>query len=162
MQPPLTLEMDRDLPRNVSGVYPPEFVNGQTFAWTSGRAKVSLPGLDRRVPWTCTVRFRGGRSAPLPQPTVDLQVDGVTLGSHAATNELQDLSVDGAADQGPCGPDSDDRGVEFVRSRAGGSPRAGHPDRLAAVPARRVRGGTAAATRARGGHDGRRGLLVRD
>jgi hypothetical protein len=93
MQPPLRLEMDRDLPRNVSGVYPPEFVSGQTFAWTSGRAKVSLPGLDRRVPWTCAVRFRGGRSAPLPQPTVDLQVDGVTLGSQLATNELQDLSV---------------------------------------------------------------------
>jgi len=93
MQPPLTIDMDRDLPRNVSGIYAPEFVNGETFAWTSSRAKIALPGLDRRVPWTCTIRFRGGRSAPLPQPTVDLQVDGVTLGSQEATNDLRELAV---------------------------------------------------------------------
>ena len=161
MQPPLTLEMDRDLPRNVSGVYPPEFVSGQTFAWTSGRAKVSLPGLDRRVPWTCAVRFRGGRSAPLPQPTVDLQVDGVTLGSQASDQRAAGSVGHGAADEGPRRPDPDNRGVESVRSGASGSPRAGCPDRLAAVPARRVRGGTAAATRARGVHDGRRGFWCR-
>jgi hypothetical protein len=90
--PDFTLEMDRDLPRNVSGVYDPEYIRGaETFAWTARSAKVSLPGFDRRVPWVCTVRLRGGRSAPLPQPAVDLGVDGVTLATRVATNTFEDL-----------------------------------------------------------------------
>jgi hypothetical protein len=90
--PDFTLEMDRDLPRNVSGVYEPEYIRGaETFVWTARSAKVSLPGFDRRVGWVCTVRLRGGRSAPLTQPTVDLGVDGVTLASGVATNEFEEL-----------------------------------------------------------------------
>jgi hypothetical protein len=93
LQSALTLEMDRDLPRNVSGLYAPEHAGSDTFAWTAKSARVVLPGLDRRVPWTCAVRVRGGRSDPLPQPVVNLQVDGITLSSRPATNALQDLDV---------------------------------------------------------------------
>src|SRR5215213_3090109 len=76
--PAFTLEMDRDLPRNVAGIYPPELIpGGESFAWTGRSAKVSLPGLDRRVPWQCAARLRAGRSAPLTLPSVELAVDGV-------------------------------------------------------------------------------------
>jgi hypothetical protein len=92
--PDFTLEMDRDLPRNVSGVYAPEYIRGaETFAWTARSARVSLPGFDRRVPWSCTVRIRGGRSAPLAQPAVDLGVDGVTVATRLATNAYEDLQA---------------------------------------------------------------------
>ncbi len=94
MQPDFTLEMDRDLPRNVSGIYPPEYIRGaETFAWTARSARVSLPGLDRRVPWTCSVRLRGGRSAPLQQPVVELGVDGVTAASRLVTNAFEDVQA---------------------------------------------------------------------
>ncbi len=87
------LEMDRQLPRILSGVYPPERVQDVTFAWTGGRAELLLNGLDRRLPWVCTVRFRGGRPEPLPQPVVDVSIDGITVASRAATNEYQDVEV---------------------------------------------------------------------
>jgi len=90
--PALTLEMDRDLPRLTSGFYPVEN-QGETFAWTSARAALRLPGLDRRSPWLCSVRLRGARPAPLPQPIVDIGGDGVTLARHAATNEYRDVEV---------------------------------------------------------------------
>lgn len=91
-RPAVTLDMDRELPPNLSGVYGPERDGRLTFAWTSGDAALTLPGIDRRVPWECTVRFRGGRASP-PQPVVDLAVDGITLASRVATNDYEDLSV---------------------------------------------------------------------
>lgn len=91
-RPAFTLEMDRDLPRNVTGLYPPETIpGGGSFAWTSRSAKVTLLGLDRRVPWQCTVRLRGGRTAPLTLPAVELGVDGVTAASRITTNTFEDL-----------------------------------------------------------------------
>lgn len=89
----LVFEMDRHMPRFLTGVYPPERVGDLTFAWTGGRAQLALNGLDRRLPWVCGVRFRGGRPAPQPQPTVDMAIDGITAGSRLATNEYQDLEV---------------------------------------------------------------------
>jgi hypothetical protein len=92
--PDLSLEMDRDLPpRIASGFYPVERNGGLTFAWTSSRAQVTLAGMDRRSPWRCSVRFRGGRSSEIPQPSVSLVVDGVTLVTKVATNDYQDLEV---------------------------------------------------------------------
>ncbi len=90
--PGLTLDMDRELPRNLSGVYGPERDGRLTFAWTSGDATLSLPGLDRRLPWVCSVVFRGGRAVP-PQPAVELAVDGIRLASSVATNDYAELSV---------------------------------------------------------------------
>jgi hypothetical protein len=92
--PEFTVEMDRDLPRNVSGIHPPELIpGGESFAWTGRSAKVSLPGLDRRVPWQCTVRLRGGRTPPLTQPMVELGIDGVTVATKAATNTFEDVEA---------------------------------------------------------------------
>lgn len=92
LQPGLVLEMDRE-PHVLSGVYPPERVGDLTFAWTGARAEVVLHGADRRVPWVCTVRFRGGRAVPLPQPTVDVSLDGIRATSATASNDYQDLEV---------------------------------------------------------------------
>ncbi len=91
--PAFALEMDRDLPRLTSGFYPVESL-GETFAWTSPRASLRLPGLDRRSAWLCSVRLRGGRPDQFPQPIVDIAADGITSARRAATNEYQDVEVE--------------------------------------------------------------------
>jgi hypothetical protein len=136
-RPAFTLDMDAELPRNVTGMYPPEHVpGGPSFAWTARSARVSLQGLDRRVAWACTVRLRGGRSAPLTQPTVDVTVDGVPAASRVATNEFDDLDV-------PVPPSPQRRGLSLtIASSSAFVPGAGDPrelgvqiDRLACRPA---------------------------
>lgn len=89
----LAFEMDRDLPSNVSGIHPPEREGDLTFAWTSGRAELTLDGIDRRVTWVCALRFRGGRPARHAQPVVDVAVDGIRLASITATNEYQTFEI---------------------------------------------------------------------
>lgn len=92
-QPAFALEMDRDLPALVTGVSPVERHKDETFAWTSARASVSLPGLDRRTEWRCTVRVRGARPPELPQPTVTVAIDGIALSTRVVTNDYQDVEV---------------------------------------------------------------------
>ena len=92
--PEFAIEMDRDLPRNVTGIYPPELIpGGESFAWTGRSAKVSLQGLDRRVPWQCSVRLRGGRTPPLSQPMVELGIDGIAVATRMATNTFEDFEA---------------------------------------------------------------------
>jgi hypothetical protein len=93
VNPDLSLEMDRNLPRVTSGFYPAEIVGDESFAWIGRSALLRLPDADRRAPWICAVRVRGGRSAPLEQPVVELAADGIALGSLTATNEYQTLEV---------------------------------------------------------------------
>jgi hypothetical protein len=105
LHPAIALEMDRDLPRIVSGIYPPERDRDLTFAWTSGKAEVRLRGLDRRTPWTCSVTYRGGRAVP-PQPVVTLAIDGIALASRTATNEYEEARV--------TAPEQDRPGLTFT------------------------------------------------
>ena len=93
VRPSFALEMNADLPRNVSGLYPPEHADATSFAWTAAQVKVALPGADRRMPWECSLRFRGGRSTLDLQPTVDMAVDGITRGRQAATNDYEVLAI---------------------------------------------------------------------
>ncbi|PYR58455.1 MAG: hypothetical protein DMF85_10665 [Acidobacteria bacterium] len=93
LHPAVTMEMDRDAPRILSGFYDPEQYRDETFAWSSPRADVRLPDLDRRVEWQCVVRFRGGRPGGVAQPKVDLAVDGITLVSVTAPDLYQDVNV---------------------------------------------------------------------
>jgi hypothetical protein len=90
--PDLTLEMDRDLPRLTSGFYPVEH-QSDTYAWTASRATLRLPGLDRRSPWLCSVRFRGARPAQLPQPQVEISADGIVVARQEATNDYREVEV---------------------------------------------------------------------
>jgi hypothetical protein len=92
--PAVEFEMDRDLPAFVRGVYPPERAGEDTFAWTAGHAELALAGLDRRVPWTCTIRLRGARASEDLQPEVAVAVDGLGVARRRATNDFDDLRVD--------------------------------------------------------------------
>jgi hypothetical protein len=94
LHPALTLEMDRSLPRRfASGLYDGERAGQTTFAWTSQRADIKLADLNRRVTWTCSVRFRGGRSDPGTQPSVALAADGLVATTVKATNDFQDATI---------------------------------------------------------------------
>ena len=60
--PAFAIEFDRDVPRNLSGVYTPERddASGLTFAWAGPDAALRLPGLDRGRNWQLDLRVRGG------------------------------------------------------------------------------------------------------
>ncbi len=92
--PAVTFGMDRDLPRYATGFYPVERSGPDAFSWTGERAEVVLAGLDRRVPWTCEVRFRGARPSEDQQPELLLAVDGLHVGTWRATNDFQDVRVE--------------------------------------------------------------------
>lgn len=91
--PGVAFEMDRALPAYASGFHPPERNGQDTFAWTSERAEITLAGLDRRVPWTCSVRFRGARAADARQPDLAVAIDGADVGSWRAMNEFRVAEV---------------------------------------------------------------------
>ena len=91
--PDVTFEMDRALPAYATGFHPPERAGQDTFVWTSERAEIRLAGLDRRVPWTCSVRFRGARPPELPQPGLVLAIDGADVGTWRAVNEFRVADV---------------------------------------------------------------------
>lgn len=90
--PAIAMEMDRGAAA-VTGLYDVERVGQETFAWTRRDASLVLPGLDRRVPWSCTVRVRGGRADVATLPEVVLSVDGVIAATRRTTNEYQDVTV---------------------------------------------------------------------
>ena len=92
----IAFEMDQELPRLVSGLYDPERVGEDTYAWSSGKVTVNLPGLDRRAPWSCVMRFRAARPPAVPLPTVAIAVDDVTAVAQRATNEPQTVGVTAA------------------------------------------------------------------
>jgi hypothetical protein len=92
--PVLAFEMDRDPPRSLAaGFYPVERSGELTFAWTSRRADIKLPPVNRNRDWVCALRFRGARSDPSTQPVVDIAVDGISAASVTATNDFQDVEV---------------------------------------------------------------------
>jgi hypothetical protein len=92
--PAFELEMDRELPREVSGVYPVERDRDDTFAWTTDHAAMTLDEFPRRSAWICTVRLRGARPAGVPQPLVTVAVDDGPAVAVTATNEYEDVAVD--------------------------------------------------------------------
>jgi hypothetical protein len=76
------------------GFYDVERDGRQFYAWTSGRAEVTLPDLDRRAAWACSVAFNGARpTSDLPQPDLQIAIDGVTVAVRRATNEFQRIEV---------------------------------------------------------------------
>jgi len=91
----IVVEFDRDLPRNVSGIHPPERDRAAdlTFAWTSSDALIRLPGLDRRVPWTLDLRVRGARPSLPDNPYLTIVVDGTNVERIQTTPEFGDVRV---------------------------------------------------------------------
>jgi len=93
IHPGLIFEMDRPLPSFIQGMYGAERDAQGTFTWTSGHVIADIPGLDRQVGWSCTIRFRGSRAAGEPVPVLDVQVDGTSVAHIPATPDYQDLGV---------------------------------------------------------------------
>ena len=93
-RPALVLEFDRDLPRQVSGIHPPERdpASGLTFAWTTAEMGLRVPGLDRRVAWTLEVRLRGARPDGR-SPDIDVFADGVHIATHPVPHDFGIVQV---------------------------------------------------------------------
>ena len=94
MHPAMTLELDRDLPAVTTGFYPVERANDESFAWTSSRAELALPGFDRGSPWSCHLEFRGARPPGQPPPTLQVASDGDIVARGVGTNQYQMLTFD--------------------------------------------------------------------
>jgi hypothetical protein len=94
-RPALTIDFDRDLPRNVSGIYPAERdeAAGLTFAWTGSEVTLRLPGLDRRANWTLDLRVRGARSVASENPALSVVADGLIVSTEPTTRDFSDLRV---------------------------------------------------------------------
>ncbi|MCR4375811.1 MAG: glycosyltransferase family 39 protein, partial [Acidobacteria bacterium] len=92
--PALVLEMDRPVSAAATGFYGEERVERETFAWTGKAATLTLPGLDRRVAWTCVVRLRGARADVSTLPEVILAIDGVVGTRHQTSNDFAGVRLD--------------------------------------------------------------------
>jgi hypothetical protein len=94
LDPGVTIDMYRDLPRGVAtGFYPVERAGEQPYAWTGRSAGVRFAGMRRSAPWECVVRFRGGRADVASLPDVEVAIDGIVAGRRVATNDYEDLAV---------------------------------------------------------------------
>ena len=89
----LVLDMDQEHSPLLAGFWNPEVDGATTFAWTKARGDVVLGSLNRKAPWTCVVRLKGARPDGVPEPSVDLAVDGVVVSTTAATPDFSDLTV---------------------------------------------------------------------
>jgi hypothetical protein len=91
---PIAIDMIAAMPRSVaSGFYPPERAGDLSFAWTSGRADLTLADLTRDRVWTCEARVRAARRAP-PMPRLEVLVDGLSVLSRDAPNDFEDVRFD--------------------------------------------------------------------
>ncbi|HMC77851.1 MAG TPA: hypothetical protein VKH34_11985 [Vicinamibacterales bacterium] len=93
--PAFAIEFDRDVPRNLSGVYAPERdeASGLTFAWAGPDAALRLPGLDRGRSWQLDLRVRGGHAAAAENPEITILADGLVLATAQTAADFQDVSV---------------------------------------------------------------------
>ncbi len=92
-RPTLTVDMDHDRPGLLQGFYKGERTGDLTFAWTAQRGDLPLPGLDRSIEWTATVRVRGARQDPATLPRITVLADGVPLATRSTSNEFEDVRV---------------------------------------------------------------------
>jgi hypothetical protein len=99
LSPDLRIEFEIDPPRLMTGMHQGERdeASGLTFAWTGRDVALRLPGLDRRVPWTATVRVRSARSNPAGNPLIVFFVDGVQVLAHQTQTDFEEVRVPVAA-----------------------------------------------------------------
>ena len=94
LNPSIVIDFDADVSRPVaSGFYPAERSPEETFAWTAALATVTLRGVDRDVPWRCSVRMRGARPPGLPEPQAAFGIDGLTVETEAAGLAYRDIEI---------------------------------------------------------------------
>lgn len=100
LAPGITLDMTHGPTRLLEGFYAGERAGDLTFAWTRARGDVTLPGLDRSVPWKATVRLRAARPPGQHFPDVTLLVDGVPFTTIRGSNEFAEITATIPARQG--------------------------------------------------------------
>lgn len=94
-KPAIVLDMKDEPSSLVRGFHPVERgPEGVTFAWTRALAELRLPGLDRRSPWTVTIRVRGARPDPAQLPDLRVAVDGEVVSVVRTTNEFEVITVE--------------------------------------------------------------------
>lgn len=94
-RPGLVIDMDRELSGLARGFHAVERApGGLTFAWTGERAELHLPGLDRRSPWTVSVRLRGARPDVTRLPEVRLALDDAVVASARTSNVFEEIRAE--------------------------------------------------------------------
>jgi len=82
------------LGRFLSGFSSPERTpDGLAFAWSTRDAAVTVPDLDRVVPWLLRVRVSGAHPDRLDDRVLDISVDGVVVRSLPLPREWTDIAV---------------------------------------------------------------------
>jgi len=91
----LTIDLNTDPPSLVSGIYPAEHNDEArlTFAWTKQDVMIHLPGVDRRVEWTLSLRVRGARAVAAENPRLDVFADGAPVGGRQLRAEFDDIAI---------------------------------------------------------------------
>lgn len=92
-RPEITIEMDRPVTAAATGFYGEERLDRDTYAWTGKDATLTLSGLDRRIPWSCTIRLRGARADASTLPEVVVAVDGIIGTRFQTSNDYADVRV---------------------------------------------------------------------
>ena len=87
-------DFDRDPPRLVRGVHPPEYDDrsGLTFAWTQRDMALRLPGLDRSVEWTWRLRLRAARP-DASNPDLAFHADGLPVHAVRSPTDFEVVTI---------------------------------------------------------------------
>jgi len=91
----IAIELDTDPPRLVSGLYPVEHDDQAqlSFAWTRQDVTIRVPGIDRRVEWTFSLRIRGARPIASDNPQLEVFADGVPVGSRQLASGFEEIAI---------------------------------------------------------------------
>jgi hypothetical protein len=139
-RPGFVFEMDRPVPPAIAdGFYASERDGAETWVWVAPRARLTLADVDRRVPWQCTIRFRGGRPDAEPQPLVRLSIDGASRTTRQSSNDFQEIVAIAPALGDRRGLLLDIASTETFRPPADPRPLGVLVDRLACTPGGPVR-----------------------
>lgn len=58
------------------GFHDPEMLGNVEFRWTTAEARIALPAVSGQAAWTATLHLAGGRPSGVPNPIVEVFIDG--------------------------------------------------------------------------------------
>lgn len=67
--------------------------SGQQFSWTAARARLTIPNLDRSIPYRLSIETRAFRLDGAPPPTVTVSVDGQAAATLRTSTDAQSVSA---------------------------------------------------------------------
>lgn len=92
--PGLRVDMERGIPKSVTGMFPPEHGEGTFFAWSSGEVQLSLDQADRRAAWRCRADTVNWRPASAGPANVRVESGGRVLLDRRVTEPRATLAFD--------------------------------------------------------------------